>query len=314
MKILYKYLPDTFPLENHITSPSIKLCSITDLNDPFEGQMTKKALDMIYNKMLRQAKDLPASSPYMESKEIFSFAWDFLLKTLCISSFSETQRNLLMWSHYASQHKGICIGYDAEMLLAESDYHELKKVNYDTTIFEPELLNDLEKLNDIFSPDFKPFLDRLVTTKSNDWSYEKEHRYISNAESATRIIINSTFKKLSDVSKDALKLAKSQNTHDINERNGCIELISKRKIKNIHTPQENAFEIEAILTNAEDILLLKDIKKKNVMRIYFGMFYNEEKMKSILKKIKSDPDLSHISVYKYEISDERYELNPVKLR
>jgi hypothetical protein len=43
------------------------------------------------------------------------------------------------------------------------------------------------------------------------------------------------------------------------------------------------------------------------------MFYDEEKIDPILDKIKSDPELSHISVYKYEISDERYELNPVKL-
>jgi hypothetical protein len=193
MKILYKYLPDTFSLENHITSPSIKLSSITDLNDPFEGQMTKNALDIIYKKMLRQAEksnEIPKNSIYRESKEIFSYAWDFLLKTICITSLSETQRNLLMWSHYASQHKGVCIGYDADMLSEEKEHYELKKVNYDTTIFDPEFLNDFENITDILSSDVNPFLDRLVTTKSNDWSYEKEHRYISNAESASKIIIN----------------------------------------------------------------------------------------------------------------------------
>ncbi|MFQ1875817.1 DUF2971 domain-containing protein [Aeromonas veronii] len=313
MKILYKYLPDTFSLEKHISEPSIKLSPITDLNDPFEGQMTKNALDMVYNIILNQAKYTPIDPIYRESKDIFSFAWDFLVKTICITSFSETQRNLLMWSHYASQHKGICIGYDVDMLSEESDNHELKKVNYDTTIFEPELLDELKNIKNIFSADFKPFLDRLVTTKSNDWSYEKEHRYISNAESASKIIINNKLDALCSSSKEILNLIKTHNTHDIIEHDEYIELCSKRECNNINSPHTNTFEIEAVLTNTENVLFLKKIKKENIKRIYFGIFYDEDKINPILDKIRSDAELSHISVYKYEMSDERYELNPVKL-
>ena len=38
------------------------------------------------------------------------------LQTVGICSFSKARKNQLMWSHYADEHKGICIGFKEEYL------------------------------------------------------------------------------------------------------------------------------------------------------------------------------------------------------
>jgi hypothetical protein len=94
-----------------------------------------------------------------------------------IASFSETNKNLLMWSHYSDSHQGFCVEYDAHRI-------------YDITV---NYLNKLDKLivfhKIIYEPgypiidpyitsfDTKEFL-KMITIKSDIWSYEIEWRLV----------------------------------------------------------------------------------------------------------------------------------------
>ena len=79
---------------------------------------------------------------------------------------SAERDNLLMWSHYADCHRGICIEFKTTV----------------GTLFGCDLLDvvyapDYPKLNVCDKPDVE-FVKQCVRTKSVDWAYEEEWRII----------------------------------------------------------------------------------------------------------------------------------------
>ncbi|WEK17888.1 MAG: DUF2971 domain-containing protein [Candidatus Pedobacter colombiensis] len=82
-----------------------------------------------------------------------------------ICSFSEINDSLLLWSHYADQHKGICVEYD---LVNEDKIRPfLQPIVYSEKIFKIGLLEELDIIRKIGS----------TLIKSKDWEYEAEWRY-----------------------------------------------------------------------------------------------------------------------------------------
>lgn len=83
-----------------------------------------------------------------------------------ICCLCEENNNLLMWSHYADQHKGFCIGYNIKAL--NNDVTELTfPVLYrDTNYYE---ITDAADINSSLAM-------YTLTLKSTKWSYEKEWR------------------------------------------------------------------------------------------------------------------------------------------
>ncbi|CAJ1834627.1 hypothetical protein FICEBENF_02307 [Aeromonas hydrophila] len=314
MNTFYKYLPDTFSLENHLSNPELKLSKINRLNDPFEGKISNQALSLVSHHMYEKIKVEFEGLDKIEIERIFHESLNLIKDSICIASFSETQRNLLMWSHYAAQHKGICIGYDASMLTKEGKNHSFKKVNYDSILFDQEFLEEASGLinEDFHSADM--IIDRLATTKSNDWSYEKEHRYISSCEHADKIKILTPYDSLNPSTKEAIIVAEILKTHEIIKKEDCIECISNRTEEDLVDIENSNFEVDIALASEENTLILKSIEKKNIKKIYFGVFFDKARMQGVLNKIDSDPELKHISVYVNEIPGEGYELKQNKIR
>ena len=81
-----------------------------------------------------------------------------------ICCFSKKWDNNLMWAHYADRHKGICIGFDTDLLKDEDI--EFYPINY---------VKEQLKVNVPCSDDD---IIRILTTKGKDWKYEKEIRAI----------------------------------------------------------------------------------------------------------------------------------------
>jgi hypothetical protein len=80
-----------------------------------------------------------------------------------ITCFSTKRNNILMWSHYADRHTGVCIGFKTIYLLLDPNLVELKEVNYVTKFPKFTSLTGMP----------------IVTTKSKDWKYENEYRLIN---------------------------------------------------------------------------------------------------------------------------------------
>ena len=130
--------------------------------------------------------------------------------------FSENNDNFLMWSHYASRHSGVCLGFELEnpglfpyiyKPRREFDYDKykkrisewefqtyicwdrIKKVNYENEhpyinffdflpVFENEYDLDLIGLSKPWTHAFAHQLELVFSTKTAPWKYEKEWRAI----------------------------------------------------------------------------------------------------------------------------------------
>ena len=82
-----------------------------------------------------------------------------------------------MWSHYAANHQGICIEYDAkEFLTNESILKKLHPVIYKEELFDAYPYTTFFGVG----AEQNPLLASIAAChKSNEWSYEEEWRLIS---------------------------------------------------------------------------------------------------------------------------------------
>ena len=101
-----------------------------------------------------------------------------LNKTFGVFSTSLIPDNILMWSHYADNHKGFCIGFDSTKLFASLGGKGMGgAVKYSENYPAVSPLDTTQK----------KLVDQL-NTKASFWNYELEYRVIRIAES-TRIVI-----------------------------------------------------------------------------------------------------------------------------
>ena len=129
----------------------LKVARFLDANDPFEL--------------------MAISSHTREARQVLgSFRKDHDSKTglLC---FTKDWTNILLWSHYADKHKGICLGFD----LKEGTFEE---VEYVDKRLRPEF-DDKEQLT---LPE--SLQQRLHILKASDWTYEQELRILVNLSTA----------------------------------------------------------------------------------------------------------------------------------
>jgi hypothetical protein len=99
-------------------------------------------------------------------------------RTTKICSFSAADDSLLMWGHYAGDHKGFCIGYDLEPLPANDPIRR----NLYPVMYSKDLYDMTEYVNGTVTAerkDFSPLLPLLsVLRKFDGWQYEQEWRLI----------------------------------------------------------------------------------------------------------------------------------------
>ena len=124
----------------------VKLSTIDELNDPFEL--------------------LGASTGENKARKVVKHAQKRLSETFGLICMSQTWQSPVMWAHYGDKHKGICLGFDVVDTAP-------KEVRY-TSDRLTHLLGENPTLSDL---DINA-LEELMTTKYQDWSYEREWRLI----------------------------------------------------------------------------------------------------------------------------------------
>lgn len=163
---LYKYVPISYYSLKNLRKQKLHLSANGEFNDIYEGIPADKMNNYTY-------EDLT------------------LLNNMAyISCFTETNKNMLMWSHYANSHKGICIEYDLSLLNDTDILRHLYPVVYNKKRYLHWSIEDIiKKLRDNNSIkgnySKQASLDwslPLFVTKGNDWKYEKEWRIIYTKE------------------------------------------------------------------------------------------------------------------------------------
>lgn len=183
----------------------IRLSQPSVLNDPFEGVYCKKSLD----ELASHFDETQTWDP--EYGQIsFSDYVQFRKYQVGIISLTENKENLLMWAHYANEHKGLVAGisYLEQRSIFENLFRATSYIS--STMGEQwSLFNGIPKpvsyrkgmryRNDKFDYDYSNIsvegADRILyeifLQKSDEWIYEQEHRVILRLEQADRVIIPS---------------------------------------------------------------------------------------------------------------------------
>ena len=101
-----------------------------------------------------------------KSIELLSNEYNRYIENIKVCCFAEDNDSILMWSHYANEHKGFCIEYDFDEMSQMCSH--IYPIKYQQKLCK---LIDFNNKNDsIIEP---------IITKYIDWKYEKEWRMIN---------------------------------------------------------------------------------------------------------------------------------------
>jgi hypothetical protein len=107
------------------------------------------------------------------------------LNTIGVCSFSRARKNQLMWSHYADEHKGFCIGFREDLfyphpqLLNPIDVKYQGEHPFHSKSFPHHKYNG-NHLDDIVAF----FIKEAIGTKYTYWKYERERRIVRDKSGA----------------------------------------------------------------------------------------------------------------------------------
>ena len=171
----------------------IKVFPFTDMNDPFEGFVKYRAgaktdteFRSLYKKLLKER------FPHLTDLDIQKQVDDLLAKhknyglDQLMELFNEEQfreytdkgiiclttdpKNILMWSHYADNHRGYCLQFNTKSVFARA-----KKIDY--LSHPPEV--------DVYTTTNEKWYKAYLLTKFKTWKYESEYRLVVKHTSKT---------------------------------------------------------------------------------------------------------------------------------
>lgn len=203
--------------------------------------------------------------------------YNYINRNILGLSLTEDKDNLLMWSHYSSEHSGFVIEFDTDNDFFKNNNRYLFKVtcNHNRPIVKTEefatlisgVYSSLGEHKKLSQKDYKKISE--IFRKSIEWEYEKEWRLLTTVDKAKN------FKKIKkDI--NVIKLGNS----GINDTDYCTDYVA---LFNIHP------------SCIKGIYCGKRMKTKEVRKLYFLIKYNAS--------------FSHIKLQCSEIDDKYYKLN-----
>lgn len=190
-KVLYKYRSlagkqNKLHVRDILLKNEIYLSSPDSFNDPFDcspafcptftregayalarralsGEHPKwdeKKLDSEARKFVSQVRNADMAVVAEELRH----AYVNLRKVIATYCVSANPRSALMWSHYADSHKGVCLGFDANVDI----FAKAQRVSYSSTRSAVDPVHDSNREG----------LSKSLLLKAYDWRYEREWRYI----------------------------------------------------------------------------------------------------------------------------------------
>lgn len=183
-RYIYKYM-SLKNLEKLILNSSLHFSKVSAFNDPFEFKAyitcdsPKETIKQFFIRECsfsnRRAKRQPIDMK--ETKEYVKSETSRLLGELSVCCFSKNPRNILMWSHYADKHEGVCVKFDT---LNASLFQQAIEVSYGSS-FIPEY--------NFFTDSKMEGLHKQIYNKAPDWSYEEEMRIV-NLNGDKKVLFN----------------------------------------------------------------------------------------------------------------------------
>ncbi|HMG13829.1 MAG TPA: DUF2971 domain-containing protein [Saprospiraceae bacterium] len=185
-RYLYRYRKLNTYFEEILTKNQLHFANLKDLNDPFEGKaeidsnnseleiqeflindqfekiINQKSTEFKTREELKWVAERMINMP-ITFQRIGEETINSQIDKCFVCCFSNTVDNKLLWSHYADEHKGVCLKFDVKE--DEDFFAFLLQVIYQEN--RPIYNHINEALN---------FIDKIIATKSIDWKYEEEYR------------------------------------------------------------------------------------------------------------------------------------------
>ena len=165
-----------------VINNQITLCHPSLMNDPFDSIANLWTRKEDLERRCIEQKHL---EPYHKSFDYYRIR-SFVANRLNYETDDSILKNILMWSHYANQHEGICIKYR----LSE---HFMKSatISDDKSTVNLLCIKPMNYIQDFVIPDTQKSIDTNLAyfTKSNCWGYENEVRLLCyNTSSEEKIL------------------------------------------------------------------------------------------------------------------------------
>ena len=197
---LYKYLKINDNTKNNLINNELFFSHPEDFNDPFDSKIKVEYKGTIKN-WYYWASIRGCDKKFIDQRikdgmiiEVESGIFEFNQTTkdklmhpenyFKICSFSETDSSILMWSHYADSHKGICLRFKTQKV---GNGHFLEFLIPEPMSMSPSVLFPVEyhkpkpKLVNMLALSKTNEYEKLIyfhIRKHRDWKYEKEHRQL----------------------------------------------------------------------------------------------------------------------------------------
>lgn len=185
-RYIYKYFPINEFLFRTLINNELYFSNPLNFNDPFDCQFEINLIEgsqaeLDWNEKLNSVlteSDHALIDRLNLKKNISDGLGPHFFKELCsrigVTCFSERSDNFLMWSHYASSHKGVCLKFDWKL---DENYFQGTRVIYEDKLPIAEYSS---------SEGFQKEIPRIVLTKLSHWSYENEIRSVITTDDNKR--------------------------------------------------------------------------------------------------------------------------------
>ncbi len=173
-KLIYKYMSFNMNTLNILINGNLYMTPPDNLNDPLEGEFILKGLNEMPDEFYLKNHNFPLDINFNDLKsKIKENLKMHIHKDFGVTCFSKKRNNILMWSHYADSHKGICIIFDEDKLKQSinSNYVDakLEPITYSNDF--PEI-----KINPLATGNVYIRRENAFLFKLKQWKYENEIR------------------------------------------------------------------------------------------------------------------------------------------
>jgi len=278
LKQLFKYMSEPRDL---FESGFLRLSQPAALNDPFEAAFCSESLEELASHF-----DVSKALDPEYGETSFTQHIKNRMHQTGVISFSENKENLLMWAHYADEHRGIVVGvvhhpnvqsifsnlFRADSLLNSSFGEEWSP--FDGVPKPVSYRKGLRYRNDKFDYDYSNIsaegADRILyevfMQKSDEWIYEQEHRVVLRLEQADRVVVPN----IDDISNSRIK-AKLIAAPYVN-----VDSSTGRHIIDLFKIQDDAERISMAMTLAKlsyspDVVYLMKLCSSSINNCLLGL-------------------------------------------
>lgn len=191
---LYRYRPTDF-IKTEVMEGVIKLSTADNYNDPFDCgfYINVNQYYKLVNLPMQEILDFVSLnvdiSKLLKRGGVAEKLVEAYQRGNLLACFSERCDNILMWSHYAEDHKGICIKYDYNKL-SDGIKNNIFPAIYSKSKYDASKCLACHNVNISRNPSFY---------KLNMWSYEEEFRFRIDNDMFDKIIEEENRKKVKEM-------------------------------------------------------------------------------------------------------------------